>query len=438
MSSTPKTLSAPMTAHLNLKHDKSKHKCLANQICALDKLRIEKHLQSKYPFGPAAHHNEAFKTALVSTKPFSNDTTTVDVTNAVVTYTMDVGVGANDDKYTLLIDTGSSNTFVGSDKTYKETSTSQNTGNTVRVSYGSGSFRGKQYLDRVALSSSLVIKHQGIGVTTKDEAQGFDGVDGILGIGPVELTVGTVSDDQPVPTVTDNLYDQKLIPKNSIGISYIPTIGSGGDLSGELTFGGEDQSKVVDGISYFPITSTAPSSSYWGIDQSVSYGPAGSDPSSGSKGFTTILDNKAGILDTGTTLLYLASDAFAAYQKATGAELDSTTGLLKITSAQYEKLGSLYFTFGTTSKKTFELVSDAQIWPRELNTTIGGDTDSIYLVAADSGSKSGSGLDFINGFVWLQRFYTVYDTENSQIGIASTQYTKATSNFGGSSAASKS
>ncbi|KAL5537211.1 hypothetical protein ACEPAF_1034 [Sanghuangporus sanghuang] len=438
MSSTPKTLSAPMTAHLNLKHDKSKHKCLANQICALDKLRIEKHLQSKYPFGPAAHHNEAFKTALVSTKPFSNDTTTVDVTNAVVTYTMDVGVGANDDKYTLLIDTGSSNTFVGSDKTYKETSTSQNTGNTVRVTYGSGSFRGKQYLDRVALSPSLVINHQGIGVTTKEEAQGFDGVDGILGIGPVELTVGTVSDDQPVPTVTDNLYKQKLIPKNSIGISYVPTMGSGGDLSGELTFGGEDQSKFVDGISYFPITSTAPSGSYWGIDQTVSYGPAGSDPSSDSKDFTTILDNTAGILDTGTTLLYLASDAFAAYQKATGAKLDSTTGLLKVTSAQYEKLGSLYFTFGTTAKKTFELVPDAQIWPRELNTTIGGDADSIYLVAADSGSKSGSGLDFINGFVWLQRFYTVYDTENSQIGIASTQYTKATSNFGGSSAASKS
>ena len=72
-------------------------------------------------------------------------------------------------------------------------------------------------------------------------------MDGILGIGPVELTIGTVSDNQPVPTVTDNLYDRKLIPKNSIGISYAPTIGSGGDLSGQLTFGGEEESKFVDG-----------------------------------------------------------------------------------------------------------------------------------------------------------------------------------------------
>ncbi|KAJ7182851.1 hypothetical protein C8R43DRAFT_1116470 [Mycena crocata] len=48
-----------------------------------------------------------------------------------------------------------------------------------------------EFLDRVTLASGLVISNQSIGVATSSE--GFDGVDGILGIGPVALTQGTLS-----------------------------------------------------------------------------------------------------------------------------------------------------------------------------------------------------------------------------------------------------
>ena len=44
-------------------------------------------------------------------------------------------------------------------------------------------------------------------------------------------------------------------------------------------------------------TSTSPSSSYVGIDQSITYG----------KGGPTILSSTAGIVDTGTTLTLIAS-----------------------------------------------------------------------------------------------------------------------------------
>ena len=63
-------------------------------------------------------------------------------------------------------------------------------------------------------------------------------------------------------------------------------------------------------MNFVPITSTSPANAYWGIDQSISYGDE------------TILDTTAGIVDTGTTLLLLATDAFQAYQKATGGVLD--------------------------------------------------------------------------------------------------------------------
>ena len=54
---------------------------------------------------------------------------------------------------------------------------------------------------------------------------------------------------------------------------------------------------------YSPITSTSPASDYVGIDQSITYGSAG----------TTILASTAGITDTGTTLVLLASGTSSCY-----------------------------------------------------------------------------------------------------------------------------
>ncbi|KAG2069580.1 acid protease [Suillus decipiens] len=133
------------------------------------------------------------------------------IANAVVCYTTQVGVGSPATQYTLLIDTGSSNTWVGVRTAYKVTSTSVDTGHTVTlqgVRYGSGSFSGEEYLDTVTLSSDLIIAQQSIG--SASETQGFSHlqVDGILGVGPADLTQGTVSDVDTVPTVTDNLYSK--------------------------------------------------------------------------------------------------------------------------------------------------------------------------------------------------------------------------------------
>ena len=53
-------------------------------------------------------------------------------------------------------------------------------------------------------------------------------------------------------------------------------------------------------------------------------------------------------------------------------------------------------------QEDFELTPDAQIWPRSLNSELGGDSDSIYLVVADLASQSGQGLDFIStSRIWV-------------------------------------
>jgi hypothetical protein len=185
-----------------------------------------------------------------------------------------------------------------------------------------------------------------------------------------------------------------------------------------------------------PITSTSPANEFWGIDQSITYGT------------TSILSTTAGIVDTGTTLTLIATgklstdlhstprandrviDALSKYQRATGAVADSTTGLLRLTTAQFNALQNLNFKIGST---TFTLTPNAQIWPvsdecvhyhlialkctpcsqRSLNSFIGGNSNSVYLIVGDLGSNSGEGLDFINGQTFLERFYSVFGESHS-------------------------
>ncbi|KAJ7710876.1 aspartic peptidase domain-containing protein [Mycena rosella] len=195
--------------------------------------------------------------------------------------------------------------------------------------------------DQVTLRTGLGIQNQSIGVSSS--ATGFNDVDGILGMGPVDLTSSTVASTTSVTTVTDNLFKQGTIPVESIGISYVPTTSTTDAATGELTFGSTDASKFTGDISYVPITQMSPAS-------------------------------------------------------------------------------NLFFQIGD---------------PRSLNSTLGGTTNKIYLITADLGSNSGSGLDFIallliNGrfrrFGFLQRFYSVFDTTNSRVSFATTGFAEATTN----------
>lgn len=56
-------------------------------------------------------------------------------------------------------------------------STATNTGGSVEVRYGSGSFSGKEYVDRVTVGG-LTVQKQSIGSAIK--SIGFDGVDGYV------------------------------------------------------------------------------------------------------------------------------------------------------------------------------------------------------------------------------------------------------------------
>lgn len=159
---------------------------------------------------------------------------TIPATSLGVAYTASVGVGSPPTQYSectdplseipfaqvcslliygtpplaLFIDSGSANTWIGHNKSYTPTSTSYATTDKLSITYGDGTVNGPEYLDQITLSPSLVVKNQSIGVDdrTGDFAtHGGITLDGILGIGPVSQTAGTLTTrpaNYTVPTVT--------------------------------------------------------------------------------------------------------------------------------------------------------------------------------------------------------------------------------------------
>ena len=141
-------------------------------------------------------------------------------------------------------------------------------------------------------------------------------------------------------------------------------------------------------------------------------------------------------------MVLLATDALHRYQNATGATVDKTTKFLTISPSDYAALKPLSFNINGVCyrlpfpyhiadidiQKIFDLTPNAQTWPRPLNTAIGGKAAAIYLIIGDLGQPSGKGFDFTNGYAFLERYYTVYDTANKRVGFAPTPFTYATTN----------
>ncbi|KAG8166817.1 hypothetical protein KVR01_002506 [Diaporthe batatas] len=316
------------------------------------------------------------------------------VTNEDVTYVAAVTIGGK--SYDLIVDTGSSNTWCGAQSACEKSSTGKSTGGTVSVTYGSGSFSGTEYTDTVSFGG-LTVSSQSIG--SASTSSGFSGVDGIIGFGPVGLTSGTVSNANTVPTFLDNLKSQGSISTEVLGVSFKPESGSDtDDANGELTLGGTDSSKYTGTLTYFPKLTSGSAAAYWGISiASFTYGSQ------------TLASSASGIVDTGTTLIYIPSSAYSAFLSATGGKTDSSSGLAVFTTKPTANFG---IKFGST---TYTLTPAQYLVPTAQYSVFGLTSGKYYAWINNGGS---SGVNTIIGQKFLENYYSVYDTTNSRIGFA--------------------
>ena len=105
---------------------------------------------------------------------------------------------------------------------------------------------GIEYTDTLTLGSGLVITEQSIGVGSVTHTGPLNGCDGILGLGPLDLTLDTLvnAPTTTIPTVTRNLWAQDTISEEIFSIFFEP-VTSTAIHYGEITFGGADTSKFT-------------------------------------------------------------------------------------------------------------------------------------------------------------------------------------------------
>nr|GAT55366.1 aspartic protease [Mycena chlorophos] len=339
----------------------------------------------------AARLNGYFKQPSLEARKSKNAADSGSVINEIFSYIAETKVGSQ--TFNLIVDTGSSNTWVGATTKFKAGSTGQSTGKSVSVSYGSGSFSGTEYTDSVSIGGTGVTK-QSVGVASK--ATGFTGTDGIVGFGPEDLTEGTVSGSSEVPTFMQNLVSEGVISENILGVKFAPLTGSESSATdGELTFGGVDKSAYTGDITY-----TTRTGDYWGVNvKDFKFGS------------TTLSSSTAsGIVDTGTTLLYIPTAAYNKFLSASGGKADSSSGLVKFT-----KKPTADFTFsvgGTTYTLTPAQYLIAQ--DQYENWGISSDAD-FFTFINDGGSEA---PNTILGMSFLEFYYSVFDTKNNRVGLA--------------------
>ncbi|KAG2352026.1 aspartic peptidase domain-containing protein, partial [Suillus spraguei] len=347
-------------------------------------------------------HDEALIAALTEYSTHGRRAQSVPLTDFYGGYSVPVRIGNPTTIYHLVVDSLYGITWVGASTRYVSY-TGINTGVPMSFDYGYGSFQGTSFQDSMTFgpdNPSLSINYMQFGVAYNSE--GFGHFDGVLGIGPRVFT-------GDIPTVTDYLFDQGSIFQSVVGIFFRPAdAGAVENSDGEISFGGVNRQS--------DITANPRSSQYWGIDQRITYG--GVD----------ILEDTAGVVNCGCTFLWIASDAFERYEAATGGIKNAATGLLQISLDQYNALRDLNFHIGGA---VYEFTRNAQIWPRFLNYRLpgGGGDDDIFLIVRGLANPTGSGLDFINGYVFLQRFYTVLNSSTRpRVGFAPTPFTYYISN----------
>jgi len=268
----------------------------------------------------------------------------------------------------------------------------------VEVTYGSGSFSGTEFTDTVTFAG-LTVAAQSIGVAST--STGFEGVDGIIGFGPVDLTEDTVADTATVPTFMDNLHSQGTISTEILGVSFAPE--SGGDTddeNGELDLGATDASKFTGSLAFVPRSTTSPYSLFWGVNVA-----------SIEVGSTTVGSAASAIVDTGTTLIFIPTSAYDGFLTATGGTTDESEGLATFKTTPTEN-----FSF-VIDGNTFTLTPAEYIIPQAQNAILGLPAGQIFSWIADGGSVAAD-VNFIIGQKFLENFYAAFDTTTNQIGFA--------------------
>jgi len=308
-------------------------------------------------------------------------------------YYGEIEIGTPGQKFEVIFDTGSSDLWVaGSDcgqscgrhASYNsaKSSTYVANGTAFDIQYGSGPVSGYESQD-VMTTAGINVPNQVFAEVTDATGLGLaykiGKFDGILGLAFPILSVNKV------PTVFENMASQGLVDKNLFSFY----LGTESGAKGELLLGGIDENHYTGDINYVPLSSAT----YW----EVTLGGLTVD------GTVYGAGDKA-IMDSGTSILTGPSDVVATLAESMGAR--------KINAAEYmvscAAEGLPTFTY-TLNGNDYTLGPSEYLIPD-------GDMCLLGMMGLDVPRPNGP--LWIMGDVFMRKYYTVFDVENKQIGIA--------------------
>uniref|UniRef100_A0A060TBN3 ARAD1B09614p n=1 Tax=Blastobotrys adeninivorans TaxID=409370 RepID=A0A060TBN3_BLAAD len=301
-----------------------------------------------------------------------------------VAYYADIELGSPEQKVSVSLDTGSSDLWVYSGQTqdggYSETSSSssKNLSEPFSISYAIGSAKGYYVTDTVGFDNAHIDDFQFAVVNSRTSGTSADG---ILGLG----LVSNEATDKTYDNFPKRLVDEGVIKKNMYSL-YLDDIESS---SGSILFGAIDKAKYKGELGSIPLTSDT----QFRVNFTVN-------------GTTT-----SGVLDCGSTLMYLPDDAVSAIANKLGAQWDNDRGAYFLSNRPSD---SLVFDFDGTqvSVPTQEYILDS-------HTVFPGASLPYVLGVLPTSQSSGM---VILGDTFLRSAYVVFDLDYRKVSIAQASY----------------
>jgi hypothetical protein len=303
-----------------------------------------------------------------------------------------ISLGTPEQEFQVIFDTGSSNLWVPSTKCSKCTHTKYDSdksetyaanGTKFAIQYGSGSLSG--FLSQETLTlGDLSVPGQVFAEATNVPGISFavGKFDGIMG-----LAFPTISVDGVEPPM-QNIIRQGLVDQGvfSFYLQSKPLL-----EKGELLIGGIDDSKYTGELFYVDVTREA----YWEtkLDDIQIEG-------------SSVTAVRAGIIDTGTSLLVGPKSEVKAIAKKVGARCSFFTGQCTVSCDKRSSMPTIDIVLGGRS---FPLTPEQYVLDVEGQCLLG-------MIGMDIPAPAGP--LWILGDVFIREYYTVFDVDNSRMGIA--------------------
>ncbi|CAN6611294.1 hypothetical protein TRVA0_004S03884 [Trichomonascus vanleenenianus] len=308
-----------------------------------------------------------------------------------IAYYVDIEIGSQDQKFALVVDTGSYYTWVYGKNCTSDSCKdhqlydnslsdhSQATPHQFSVSYTSGDVEGQVFTDVMSIAGFKTIMDFGAASNAGNTFANFD-IDGLLGLSAKDKS-------HDFPTIISTLREQNLISSKTFGIN----LGRSADQSdeGALTIGGLDSSKYTGDISWTDVTQN---SVLWEIP--VDYTSMG-----GNK--VDFGGDRTAVVDTGTTLVVMSkADALKLHSYFDGSQTDGQN-----------------FAIPCDTNTTLDITFSGVQWPILPEDYIGEQLKS-GLCASNIQGLDISDTQWILGDMFLKGVYAAFDMDNQRVGFA--------------------